>query len=79
MKNHIRHMALMLAVCAAVWGLNFIHPKLGITLGPAGSTFLLLLCPLLHIFLMKGMFSKKGCNNKKVETAKLECIEEKDM
>lgn len=43
------------ALCLAGMGSVFILPALGISLGTLGSFLLILLCPLSHVLMMRGM------------------------
>lgn len=63
-----RHMLLMIVCCAVPLALILALPYLGVSLSSSGWLLLvLLLCPLLHLFLMRGHghAEKKGHHHPK--------------
>jgi len=55
----INHSWLMV-LCVVGMGSVFLLPMLGISLGSLGSLLLILLCPLSHLLMMRGMHSGDG-------------------
>lgn len=61
-KSHKFHMLIMLLCCALPILLIGLLPTLGIgggNVGKLASYLMIILCPLSHIFMMKGMFKSK--------------------
>lgn len=57
-----RHMMIMLLCCLIPMGAVFAVTILGIPLSSLGTVALVLLCPLLHVFMMKGMMGHGNQN-----------------
>ncbi|MHB0869379.1 MAG: DUF2933 domain-containing protein [Chloroflexota bacterium] len=70
-----RHMMIMLLCCLIPMGAVFAVTILGIPLSSLGTVALVLLCPLLHIFMMKGMMGhgnqgQPSCHDPKQDAVK---------
>lgn len=50
----------LMVLCVVGMGSFFILPALGIGIGSVFGFLLLLLCPLSHLLMMRGMFGQKG-------------------
>ncbi|WP_425449016.1 DUF2933 domain-containing protein [Dethiothermospora halolimnae] len=78
-KGHKNHMLLMLLGCLAPILIIFAVRGMNISLG-SGSIFywlLFLLCPLMHIFMMKGMRGHgNGCKGEETEKKEIAEYEE---
>jgi hypothetical protein len=73
--NGNKHMLMMLLCCLAPLAIIFAVTNLGISLGNLGAFAVVLMCPLMHIFMMKGMMGhgsqgQASCHDVKQEVAR---------
>lgn len=50
-----KHMLLMILCCAIPLALIFVLPRLNVSIGGLGFFLIVLLCPLMHFLLMRGV------------------------
>ncbi len=68
-----RHMMIMVLCCLIPLAAVFLVSVMGISLNSIGTAALVLLCPLLHIFMMRGMMGhgsskQASCHESQQET-----------
>ncbi len=69
-RNGNKHMLLMLLCCLVPLAIVFAVNNLGISLSNLGALAVALLCPLMHILMMKGMMGRRSQDQASCHDAK---------